>query len=64
MTRTCPRCGANGPPTAFPLLPPESTPARHAERRYECPACRFRARAFAFSPAPPCPVRERQLVLT
>jgi hypothetical protein len=63
MTRTCPRCRAAGPPTAFPLLPPAHTPARHDERRRICLSCQWVGRAFAFSETPPRPERERQLVL-
>jgi hypothetical protein len=52
MTRQCPQCGATGPATAFRLLPPAFTPARHDERRRACPSCGRVGRTWVFAPRP------------
>ena len=53
IPRQCPRCGASGPVTAFPLVPPCHAPPRHDERRRRCLSCGAVYRAWVFVRPPP-----------
>ena len=49
MTRTCPICGASGPPDDFPRVAQEHAPPRHDEIRRRCLRCGTVRAAWTFS---------------